>query len=160
IHYEYAQLLRDLNVADEAAKQAREAVRLDPSMAEARRLLGSIELARAGSDGGRMDKAIEELRQAHKLAPEDAVTATALARALMTRGRNAEAASLLDEVPESRAQPALVRLAAEARTKATRYREAEELYRQLLEADPGDREVQAALVDLYEEQDRLDEALG
>ncbi|HLN57590.1 MAG TPA: tetratricopeptide repeat protein, partial [Thermoanaerobaculia bacterium] len=50
VRFEYAQLLRDLNVADEAAKQAREAVRLDPSLSEARRLLGSIELSAAGSD--------------------------------------------------------------------------------------------------------------
>jgi tetratricopeptide (TPR) repeat protein len=159
IRFEYAQLLRDLNVADEAERQAREAVRLDPKLAEARRLLGSIELARAGSDGGRVDKAIEELRQAHKLAPEDAVTTAALARALMTRGRPAEAASLLDEISDS-GSPGLIRLVAEAKTKASRYREAEELYRDLLELDPNDREVQAALVDLYEEQDRLDEALA
>ena len=30
VHLEYAQLLRDLNVPDEATRQAREAVRLDP----------------------------------------------------------------------------------------------------------------------------------
>jgi len=77
----------------------------------------------------------------------------------MTRGRPGEAAALLDEMPETGSQPALIRLAAEARSKSSRYREAEELYRQLLEMDPGDRETQAALVDLYEDQDRLDEAL-
>lgn len=160
VHYEYAQLLRDLNVGDEAGRQAREAVRLDPTLPEARRLLGSIELVQAGADGARVDRAIEEFRQAHKLAPEDVATTASLARALMTRGRHAEAASLLDEIAESLAQPALVRLAAEARAKSSRYREAEELYRQLLEMDPADRETQAALVDLFEEQDRLDDALA
>jgi len=45
VRFEYAQLLRDLNVQDEAIKQAREAVRIDPNMAEAHRLLGSLELA-------------------------------------------------------------------------------------------------------------------
>ena len=160
VHYEYAQLLRDLNVGDEASKQAREAVRLDPNLAEARRLLGAIELMQAGSDPARIDKAIEELRQARRLAPDDAATTASLARALMTRGRNAEAAALLDEISESRGQPALMRLAAEARGKSSRYREAEELYKQLLEMDPGDREVQAALVDLFEEEDRLDDALA
>src|SRR5207249_4840316 len=155
-----AQLLKELNVGDEAVKQAREAVRLDPSLAEARRLLGAIELTAAGADTARVDKAIEELRQAHKLAPDDAGTTAALARALMTRGRPGEAASLLDEMPEARGQPGLMRLAAEARVKSSRYSEAEALYRELLEVEPGDRETQAALVDLYEEQDRLDDALA
>src|SRR6266508_3178655 len=147
VRFEYAQLLRDLNVADEAAKQAREAVRLDPSFSEARRLLGSIELSGAGSDPARLDKAIEELRQAHKLAPDDAATTASLARALLGRGRSGEAAALL-------------RLTAEARAKSGRFREAEAVYRELLELDPGDRESQAALVDLYEDQDRLDDALA
>jgi tetratricopeptide (TPR) repeat protein len=74
VRYEYAQLLRDLNVAEEATRQAREAVRLDPSFAEARRLLGAIELAGAASDPGRLDQAIADLRQAHKLAPDDVAT--------------------------------------------------------------------------------------
>ena len=160
VRFEYAQLLRDLNVADEAAKQAREAVRLDPSLAEARRLLGAIDLVQAGSDAAKLDKAIEELRQAHKLAPDDTGTTASLARALMTRGRNAEAASLLDEIPEGQLSPGILRLSAEARTKSARYKEAAAMYQQLLEIDPGDREAQAALVDLYEEQDKLDEALA
>jgi tetratricopeptide (TPR) repeat protein len=160
VRFEYAQLLRDLNVADEAAKQAREAVRLDPSFSEARRLLGSIELSGAGSDPVRLDKAIEELKQAHKLAPDDAATTASLARALLARGRSGEAAALLDEIPEGRSQPGLMRLTAEARAKSGRFREAEAVYRELLELDPGDRESQAALVDLYEDQDRLDDALA
>ena len=160
VRFEYAQLLRDLNVADEAAKQAREAVRLDPSFSEARRLLGSIELSGAGSDPARLDKAIEELKQAHKLAPDDAATTASLARALLARGRSGEAATLLDEIPEGRSQPGLMRLTAEARAKSGRFREAEAIYRELLELDPGDRESQAALVDLYEDQDRLDDALA
>jgi len=160
VRFEYAQLLRDLNVADEAAKQAREAVRLDPSFSEARRLLGSIELSGAGSDPARLDKAIEELKQAHKLAPDDAATTASLARALLARGRSSEAAALLDEIPEGRSQPGLMRLTAEARAKSGRFREAEAIYRELLELDPGDRESQAALVDLYEDQDRLDDALA
>ena len=160
VRFEYAQLLRDLNVADEAAKQAREAVRLDPSFSEARRLLGSIELSGAGSDPARLDKAIEELKQAHKLAPDDAATTASLARALLARGRSGEAATLLDEIPEGRSQPGLMRLTAEARAKSGRFREAEAIYRELLELDPGDRESQAALVDLYEDQDRFDEALA
>ncbi len=160
VRFEYAQLLRDLNVADEAAKQAREAVRLDPSFSEARRLLGSIELSGAGSDPARLDKAIEELKQAHKLAPDDAATTASLARALLARGRSSEAAALLDEIPEGRSQPGLMRLTAEARAKSGRFREAEAVYRELLELDPSDRESQAALVDLYEDQDRFDEALA
>jgi tetratricopeptide (TPR) repeat protein len=160
VRYEYAQLLRDLNVAEEAIRQAREAVRLDPALAEARRLLGSIELTGAASDPARLDQAIADLRQAHKLAPEDVGTTASLARALLSRGRPGEASSLLDELPETLSQPGLMRLSAEARGKTGRFREAEALYRALLEMEPGDRESQAALVDLYEDQDRLEEALA
>ncbi|HEY1435367.1 MAG TPA: tetratricopeptide repeat protein, partial [Thermoanaerobaculia bacterium] len=160
VHLEYAQLLRDLNVTDEAAKQAREAARLDPDLAEARRLLGSLELAAAEKDPSRLPAAIEELSAAHRLGPSDAGTSVTLARALLAAERPAEAAAILDELPELAGQPAIQRLTAEAKAKSGQYHEAEELYQALWEADPGDREIAAALIDLYEDQDKLDEALG
>ena len=46
-------------MTDEATTQAREAVRLDPDLAEARRLLGSLELAAAEKDPSRLPAAIE-----------------------------------------------------------------------------------------------------
>jgi len=52
-----------------------------------------------------------------------------------------------------------MRLAAEARAKSGRGKEAEALYQELLEADPADREIAAALVDLYEDEDRFEDAL-
>ena len=159
VRYEYAQLLRDLNVQEEAAKQAAEAVRIDPKMSEAHRLLGTLEVAAGEKDPARLDRGIAELREARRLAPADIQTAAALARALLTRGKPGEAAALLDELPETRMQPALLRLAAEARAKSGRSRDAVDLYRQLLENDPSDREVAAALVDVYEEDDRYDDAL-
>ena len=159
VRYEYAQLLRDLNVPDEALKQAREAVRIDPNLPEARRLLGTLELAASDQDPGALDRAIEQLRAAHRLSPYDANATVSLARALLARGRAAEAARLLDELPEAHTQPGLIRLAAEARAKAGRMKDAEGLYRSLLEADPNDRESMAALIDLYEEQDQMDKAL-
>jgi len=160
VHLEYAQLLRDLNVADEATRQAREAVRLDPDLAEARRLLGSLELAAAEKDPARLPAAIEELSAAHRLAPGDAGTSVTLARALLAADRAGEAAAILDDLPEYAGQPAIQRLTAEAKAKSGQYKEAEELYAALWEADPGDREIAAALIDLYEDQDKLDEALG
>lgn len=159
VRYEYAQLLRDLNVQDEALKQAKEAIRIDPKMPEAHRLLGTLEIAAGEKDPAAVDRGIDELRQARKLAPQDLSTAAALARALLTRGRAAEAAQLLDEIPETRMQPALIRIAAEARAKSGRSRDAQGLYRQLLASDPTDREIAAALIDVYEEDDRYDEAL-
>lgn len=159
VRFEYAQLLRDLNVQDEAIKQAREAVRIDPKMPEAHRLLGSLEIVGGEKDPARLDRGIEELKQARRLAPNDVSTAAALARALLSRGRAGEAAQLLDELPETRMQPALLRMAAEARAKSGRSREAQQLYKQLLEADPTDREIVAALIDAYEEDDRFDDAL-
>jgi predicted Zn-dependent protease len=159
VRYEYAQLLRDLNVTDEAIKQAREAVRLDPSLPEGHRLLGSLELAGAGKDPAKLDQAIEHLREARRLTPGDTATSATLARALLARGRAGEASRVLDEMPEARSQPSLMRLAAEAKAKSGRSRDAESLYRQMLEGDPGDRDITAALIDLYEEEDRLDDAL-
>jgi len=160
VHYEYAQLLRDLNVGEEAVDQARQAVRLDPSLPEAHRLLGTLELAGSAKDSTRLDHAIGELQEAHKLSPGDVATTATLARALLARGRPGEAARVLDEIPEARMQPGLMRLAAEARAKSGRGKEAEEIYRELLEADPADREIAASLVDLYEEEDRFEDALA
>jgi len=160
VHLEYAQLLRDLNVGDEAVRQAREAVRLDPDLAEARRLLGSLELAAAEKDPARLPSAIQELSAAHRLSPSDIGTSVALARAYLAADRAAEAASLLDELPELGGQPSIQRLTAEAKAKSGQYREAEDIYKQLLEADPADREIAAALIDLYEDEDKLDEALA
>jgi tetratricopeptide (TPR) repeat protein len=160
VRYEYGQLLRDLNVPEEANKQAREAVRLDPSLAEAHRLLGNLELAASEKDPTRLDRAITELKTAHQLVPSDVSTSAALARAYLSHGQPGEAARLLDDVPETRSQPALMRLAAEARARSGRQRDAEALYLALRENDPSDRQVTAALVDLYEEADRMDDALG
>jgi tetratricopeptide (TPR) repeat protein len=159
VHLEYAQLLRDLNVVDEATKQAREAVRLDPNLAEAHRLLGSLELTAAEKDPASLPAAIEELSAAHRLAPTDTGTSVALARALLASDRAAEAAAILDDLPELGGQPSIMRLTAEAKSKSGRYQEAEEIYRELWEADPADREIAAALIDVYEDEDKLDEAL-
>jgi tetratricopeptide (TPR) repeat protein len=159
VRYEYAQLLRDLNVPDEALKQAREAVRLDPGLPEARRLLGTLELAASDQDPGALDRAIEQLSAARRLSPYDTSAAVSLARALLQRGRAVDAARLLDDLPEARTQPGLIRLTAEARAKAGRLKDAEGLYQSLREADPNDREVLAALIDIYEEQDKIDKAL-
>ena len=159
VRFEYAQLLRDLNVPAEAEKQAREAVRLDPSLAEAQRLLGNLDLAASEKDPSRLASAIEHLSAARRLAPSDIGTAVSLARALLAADRAAEAATVLDELPELGNQPMIQRLTAEAKAKAGRLKEAETIYRALYEADPGDREIAAALIDLYEDQDRLDRSL-
>ncbi len=159
VRFEYAQLLRDLNVVGEAEKEAREAVRLDPTLAEAQRLLGALDLAAAEKDPARLDSAIEHLTAARRLNPTDAGTAVSLARALLAAERAAEAAAVLDELPELANQPMIQRLTADAKAKAGRTREAEKIYRSLYEADPGDREIAASLIDLYEDQDQLDRSL-
>ena len=158
VHLEYAQLLRDLNVSDEAIREAREAVRLDPDLAEARRLLGALELAGAEKDPSRLPAAIEQLTAAHRLAPNDIATSVSLARALLAADRAREAAAVLDDLPELAGQPIIQRMSAEAMAKSGRWKEAESLYKSLLAQDQGDREIAAALVDLYEDQDELDEA--
>jgi len=159
VRFEYAQLLRDLNVGDEAIKQAREVVRLDPKLVEGHRLLGGLELAASERDPSRLDVAIAELEQARKLAPGDPSIAAPLARALLARGRSADAARVLEETGDAGGHPALVRLTAEAKAKSGRVKEAEALYRSLLEANPRDRDTAAALIDLYEDDDQLDRAL-
>lgn len=159
VRLEYAQLLRDLNVPDEALRQAKEVVRLDPQFPDGRRLLGSLELGAAERDPSQLEAAVADLRAANDLAPGDPTTVAALARALLAQGNPAQAARVLDEVPQTRRQVALMRLAAEAKAKSGRFREAEELYRDLYEANPRDREIAAALIELYEDEDRLDDAL-
>lgn len=157
--YEYAQLLRDLNVQDEAIRQAKETVRLDPKLPEGHRLLGSLEFAESEKDPARLADAIAELKAADDLSPGDPATAAALARALLGQGKPKQAAQVLDSVPLSRRQPSLMRLAAEAKAKSGETSEAEQLYRALYELNPTDREVAAALIELYEDSDRIDDAL-
>jgi predicted Zn-dependent protease len=159
VRFEYAQLLRDLNVPDEALRQAKESVRLDPHMPEGHRLLGSLELSAAERDPLQLEAAIAELKAADEIAPGDPSTAATLARALLAQGKPAQAVRVLESVPQSRRQPALMRLSAEAKSKSGNYKEAEELYRELYEANPGDREIAAALIELYEDEDRIDDAL-
>ena len=159
VHFEYALLLRDLNVAEQAESEAREAVRLDPDLAEAQKLLGSMELAGAESDPKRLNPAIEHLSAARRLAPADVGTAVGLARALLAADRAAEAAAVLDELPELAGQPSVQRLTAEAKAKSGQSKEAEAIYRELWRADPSDREIAAALIDLYEDEDKMEEAL-
>jgi tetratricopeptide (TPR) repeat protein len=160
VHLEYAQLLRDLNVVDEATSEARKAVALDPNLAEARRLLGALELSAAEKDPTRLPAAIEQLNAARRLAPGDVATAVGLARALLAADRPAEAAAVLDDLPELAGQPGIQRLTADAKAKSGRWKEAEALYKSLHEQDPADREISAALVDLYEDQDKMDDALA
>jgi pentatricopeptide repeat protein len=157
VHLEYAQLLRDLNVLDQATVEAREAVRLDPDLPEARRLLGALELSAAEKDPSRLPDAIEQLSAARRLSPSDAAVAVNLARALLAAGRAAE---VLDELPELQGQPGIQRLTAEAKAKSGHVAEAEALYRGLYDADPGDREIAAALIDVLEDEDKLDDALA
>ena len=159
VRFEYAQLLRDLNVPDEAMKQAREVVRIDPKLVEGHRLLGALELAASERDPSRLTNAIEELEAARKLSPGDPAIAAPLARALLAKGRAAEAAKVLEEAGEGRAQPAIARIAAEAKAKSGHTKEAQAIYRALLEQNPEDRETAAALIDLYEDDDQMDKAL-
>ena len=70
VHLEYAQLLRDLNVPDEATRQARDR----PARSEPRR--GAAPARDAGArgadkDSSRLPAAIDELSAAHRLAPND-----------------------------------------------------------------------------------------
>jgi tetratricopeptide (TPR) repeat protein len=160
VHLEYAQLLRDLNVVDEATAEARKAVELDPNLAEARRLLGALELSAAEKDPSRLPDAIEQLNAARRLAPGDVATAVGLARALLAADRPAEAAVVLDDLPEVAGQPGIQRLTADAKAKSGHWKEAEALYKGLHELDPADREISAALIDLYEDQDKMDDALA
>ncbi|HEX5134982.1 MAG TPA: tetratricopeptide repeat protein, partial [Thermoanaerobaculia bacterium] len=64
VRFEYAQLLRDLNVSDEAMKQAQEVVRLDPQLVEGHRLLGALQLAASERDPSQLTLAIGELQAA------------------------------------------------------------------------------------------------
>ncbi|HEY6064646.1 MAG TPA: tetratricopeptide repeat protein, partial [Thermoanaerobaculia bacterium] len=159
VRFEYAQLLRDLNVPDESMKQAQEVVRLDPEFVEGHRLLGALELALSEKDPSHLDRAISELEAARKLEPGNPAIAAPLARALLAKGKSAEAAKVLEETGEAGVQPAIARIAAEAKAKSGRTKEAEAIYADLLEQSPDDRESAAALIDLYEEDDQLDKAL-
>ncbi len=161
VHLEYAQLLRDLNVVDEATAEARKAVEPRPepgrgaAAARRARALRRREGSVAAAGRHRAAHGGPAARARRRRDGGGAGAGPARGRS-SRRGRRRSSTSC----PEVAGQPGIQRLTAEAKAKSGRWKEAEALYRSLHEVDPADREISAALVDLYEDQDKMDEALA
>ena len=161
VRYEYAQLLRDLNVQDEAVKQAR---RRSGSTRRCRRRT-------AFSARSRSPRARRTLRDstaastsckpgAASSRPEDLSTAAALARALLARGRagrGGAASRRASRDADAAGAPADRRRGArQERARRATPRSSTGSFSRPIRRD---REIAAALIDVYEEDDRYDEAL-
>ncbi|MDX2143311.1 MAG: tetratricopeptide repeat protein [Rhodospirillaceae bacterium] len=78
---------------DEAEPLYLEALRLEPNNAQARYQLGALHLEMQA-----IDRALEQLQQAHRLRPDHVPTQSALGVVLATLGRGEEAVRILEEV--------------------------------------------------------------
>ena len=117
---------------DEAAKDYRTALELNPAFAEAARNLGIALI-----QGGRYEDAVSALRTALDLAPDDLGVMNNLGVALATTGRAAQAATLYEEARKSQPdEPRLLNNLEDVYIHLGRLDEARELLRLLVEKAP------------------------
>jgi tetratricopeptide (TPR) repeat protein len=159
LHFELALLYHQLDVDEQAARQARRATELDAQFAPAWRLLGTIDLAASEKDSARLSPALEELSTAHKLSPQTLQTTMALCRAYLSDGAPDKARAVLDDVPGLSENPAFFRIVAEADDKRGADAAAREDYERWLAEEPDDREATAAAIEFFESRQDFERAI-
>ena len=158
-HYEMALVYHRLDVDDEAVGQARAAAALDPDFAAAWRLLGSVDLAAAEKDRGRLRAAIEELEKGYRLSPQNLPAALSLCRAYLLDGSPDKAREILDGIPGASENPGFFKVLAEADDKRGADADAAGDYERWLQAQPDDREAVTESIEFYESRQDFSRAL-
>jgi len=159
LQFEFALLLHQLNVPDQARQHAERATALDPAFVPAWSLLGSIDLAGADKDASRAQPAAEELAHAYGLTPENSGLGLAYARALLLVDRPDEAWKVLDGISDRSGDPSYLRTLAQANDKRGADAAAGAAYEALIQADPDDRESLADAVEYYESRENFSRAI-
>jgi len=152
LHFELAMLLQQMGVDDEARLEAQKAVKLDPEFESAWRLAGTIDLGAAEKQPDRLAPAVAALEAAHRLSPQNPMTAMTLARAYLLDGRPDRARATMDEVPGLADAPAAAKVRAEADDKRGADGEARQDYERWLSEDPSDRDALTASIEFWESQ--------
>ena len=157
--YERAMMLIDASKPERAESELRKLVAAHPDFYDAQRVLGRILLDRAGNDRAHVDEALDHLRAAYKLNPDDLATGVAVSQLLMSTGRNADAervlAQLLERAPDQRA---LNYNYAVLLTKLGRGNESKQYLERAVLLDPTFTPAILQLVDIYQKENDYDKA--
>lgn len=158
LHGQFAELLRDLSISDEAEKEARKAARLSPDDPWVLRILGQTLLANAKNQTG-VEEAAAALRKANDLQPGEPAGATAYAQALIRLGKPQEAVPVLERVLDRGRGPSVPLLYGEALEKSGRFGDAEDVFLSVLRIDPENRAASLGLLRVYERGRQWDKAI-
>jgi len=144
---------------DRAEAELRKVVTAHPDFYDAQRLFGRLLLDRSSGERSKMDEALQHLRQAFKLNPDDFQTGTAISQLLVATGQVAEAekvvAQLLERAPDQRA---LNYNYAHILTKLGRGDESKRYLERAVLLDPTFGPAILQLVDIYQKENEWEKA--
>lgn len=175
LEFEYAVLLQQLDLDDEARSHAKRSAELDPNFDSAWALAGAMDLAAAekitekSADGpdeksaGKtqeiVSRAVDELDRAHRLAPQNPSTVVALGRAELLNGRPDRARAVLDEISGLADNPGVLKIRAQADDRRGADADAAKDYDRWVRSDPGDRDAAASAIEFFESRRDFKRAL-
>ena len=175
LEFEYAVLLQQLDLDDEARSHAKRSAELDPNFDAAWALAGAVDLATAEKSTDRsadrpdeknagktqeiVGRAVDELERAHRLAPQNPSTAVALGRAELLNGRPDRARAVLDEISGLADNPGVLKIRAQADDRRGADAEAAKDYDRWVRSDPGDRDAAASAIEFFESRRDFKRAL-
>jgi tetratricopeptide (TPR) repeat protein len=171
LEFEYAVLLQQLDLEEEARTHAKRSAELDPSFDSAWTLAGVLDLSSAEKSAEKSDaknvettqvlvsRAVEELDRAHHLSPQNVSALVALARAELLDGRPDLARELLDEVSGLAENPGVLKIRAQADDRRGADEEAEKDYDRWVRSDPRDRDATASAIEFFESRHDFKRAL-
>ena len=153
LQFERAAILIDAGRLDQAEAELRKVTASNPDLYDAQRVLGRMLLERAGNDRTKLDEAVEHLRAAFKLYPDDLSTGMAIAQVDINTGRPAEAekvlAQMLERAPDQRT---LNFQYAQVLTKLGRGDESKQYLERAVLLDPTFAPAIQQLVDIYQKE--------
>lgn len=171
LEFEYAVLLQQLDLDDEARSHAKRSAELDPNFDSAWALAGALDLASAEKSAEKSadrspenaadaaGRAVDELERAHRLAPQNPSTVVALARAQLLSGRPDLARAALDEISGLADNPGVLKIRAQADDRRGADAEAAKDYNRWVRSDPSDRDAAASAVEFFESRRDFKRAL-
>jgi putative PEP-CTERM system TPR-repeat lipoprotein len=157
--FERASMLLDAGKVDRGETELRKVVTLKPDFYDAQRLLGRMMLDRAGNDQTKITEALEHLRAAFRIYPDDLPTGMAISQIYLSTGRPAEAekvlAQMLERAPDQRA---LNYTYAQVLTKLGRGNESKQYLERAVEIDATFGPAILQLVDIYQKENEWTKA--
>ncbi len=157
--YERASLLIDAGRMDQAETELRKVVAAKPDFYDAQRFLGRMLLDKAGTSRARADEALEHLRAAFKLNPDDLATGMAVSQIYMATDRTADAerilAQMLERAPDQRA---INYNYAQVLTKLGRGDESKQYLERAVLLDPTFTPAIFQLIDIYQKENEWGKA--